>query len=290
MDWYPDKQMCCPISGQWWPMRAPFSEPTLPHDPNRRREFVLASSRLTHRGWQAEIAALAVAESVAMTIMNHVQPDSSEVPVLFRLSPETEWKKLLTAIELSLNTQHSVSEFAWGLGLKKAVSGYSLHVVPVALYAWLRHPGDFRAALISVLNVAVIPTPPEPSWGHWPGSAVAGTRFLLNGSTPYGNGHVRVLSWNRLRDAWQNRNHLDKHTAQFVFVGPDSSFGTSCSSQSSWSTGFVVAPALLTTQPALISNIVSGRGNVLPGPNESNLSTWFAGGVARPDTTDLLAL
>jgi hypothetical protein len=27
-----------------------------------------------------------------------------------------------------------------------------LHVVPVALYAWLRHPGEFRAALISALE------------------------------------------------------------------------------------------------------------------------------------------
>lgn len=38
------------------------------------------------------------------------------------------------------------------LGLKRAVSGYSLHVVPVALYAWLHHAGDFRTALISVLE------------------------------------------------------------------------------------------------------------------------------------------
>ena len=94
-----------------------------------------------------------VAESVALTMMNHGQPDSSAiVPVVLRLSPEAEWKELLTAIELSLKAQHSVSEFACGLGLKKAVSGYSLHVVPVALYAWLRHPGDFRAALISILE------------------------------------------------------------------------------------------------------------------------------------------
>ena len=33
-----------------------------------------------------------------------------------------------------------------------------MHVVPVALYAWLRHTGNFRTALISVLNVAVTPT------------------------------------------------------------------------------------------------------------------------------------
>jgi len=115
--------------------------------------FVLASSRLTQRGWQAETAALAVAESVAMIMRNHGQPDSSEViSALAQLSPEAEWKGLVAAIEASLKARHSVSDFACGLGLKKAVSGYSLHVVPVALYAWLRHPWDFRKALISVLE------------------------------------------------------------------------------------------------------------------------------------------
>ena len=32
------------------------------------------------------------------------------------------------------------------------VTGYSMHVVPVAIYAWLRHSGDFRKALISAMN------------------------------------------------------------------------------------------------------------------------------------------
>jgi len=122
-------------------------------DRDRRRDFVLASSRLTHRGWQAETAAWAVAESVALTIVNHGQPDASQViSVLRRLSSETEWQSTLADMEVSLNAQESVSDFAARLGLKRAVSGYSLHVVPVAIYAWLRHPGNFRAALVSALE------------------------------------------------------------------------------------------------------------------------------------------
>jgi ADP-ribosylglycohydrolase len=122
-------------------------------DPERRREFVLASSRLTHRGWQAETAALAVAESAALAIVNQGQPDSSQViSILRRLSSETEWQNTLTALEVSLNARESVSDFAARLGLKRAVSGYSMHVVPVAIYAWLRHPGDFRATLVSALE------------------------------------------------------------------------------------------------------------------------------------------
>jgi ADP-ribosyl-[dinitrogen reductase] hydrolase len=121
--------------------------------PDRRREFVLASSRLTHRGWQAETAALAIAECAALAMTGNGQPKPAEVVwILEQLSPEIEWQKIPTAIKTSLAAQLSVSEFAQSMGLERTVSGYSLHVVPVALYGWLRHPDDFRAALISVLE------------------------------------------------------------------------------------------------------------------------------------------
>ena len=44
-----------------------------------------------------------------------------------------------------------VGAFAIELGLQRGITGYSYHTVPVALYAWLRHYGDFRAGLESVL-------------------------------------------------------------------------------------------------------------------------------------------
>ncbi|MGN6552855.1 MAG: ADP-ribosylglycohydrolase family protein [Verrucomicrobiota bacterium] len=119
----------------------------------RRREFVMASSRLTHRGWQAETAALAVAECVALAVQNQKQPEPEQVfDVLRELSDEAEWQKWFSQIESSLATNRSVSEFVRSVGLKRGVSGYSLHVVPVAIYAWLRHPGDLRTAMINTLE------------------------------------------------------------------------------------------------------------------------------------------
>lgn len=150
---FPISKCAVRSAGSGPPMRSAILGAYFADEPDRRREFVLASSRLTHRGWQAETAALAIAECLALTMIKDGQPDSSElISTLLPLSPETEWKRILTAIEVSLKAQHSVSEFTGVLGLKRAVSGYSLHVVPVALYAWLRHPGDFRTALISVLD------------------------------------------------------------------------------------------------------------------------------------------
>ncbi|MGC3961044.1 MAG: ADP-ribosylglycohydrolase family protein [Verrucomicrobiota bacterium] len=122
-------------------------------DEKRRREFVSASSRLTHRGWQAEAAALAVTECVALTVRSPRPIENKETINLLRsLATETDWQFVISQIEAHLAEQRSVEEFARALGLTRGVSGYSLHVVPVAIYAWLRHPDDFRRAMISALE------------------------------------------------------------------------------------------------------------------------------------------
>jgi len=121
-------------------------------EPERRKAFVLASARLTHQGWQAETAAWAVAEVTALAITNQHGDAARIWAVLAGLSPESEWQKLVTNLQDSLAAGHSVSEFARVLHLERGVTGYALHVVPVALYAWLRHPGDFRTALTSALD------------------------------------------------------------------------------------------------------------------------------------------
>jgi ADP-ribosyl-[dinitrogen reductase] hydrolase len=122
-------------------------------DEKRRREFVAASSGLTHRGWQAETAALAVAECVALAVRSPHQPQVEEtINLLKSLATQTEWQSIITQIATHLAAQRSVAEFVRALGLERGVSGYSLHVVPVAIYAWLRHPDDFRTAMISALE------------------------------------------------------------------------------------------------------------------------------------------
>ena len=120
--------------------------------PEKRKEFVLVSSRLTHRSWQAETAALAVAETVALSITNP-EPDASQIlDILGVLSLETEWQKIISTMKGSFAAGNSVADFVRNLNLKHGVTGYSLHVVPVALYAWLHHPDDFRTALTSALD------------------------------------------------------------------------------------------------------------------------------------------
>jgi ADP-ribosylglycohydrolase len=122
--------------------------------PKARKEFVEASARLTHRGWQAETAALAVAELVALIAAEdqRILRASDVLPMLRTLSPQDEWHKALSQMEAAMDASESVAEFAHGLGLQKGVTGYSLHVVPVGIYAWMRHDSDFRVALTEALS------------------------------------------------------------------------------------------------------------------------------------------
>ena len=119
------------------------------HDPELRRRFVEASSQITHTDPRAVIAARAVAEIAALACTRSEDPP---FPRLQSLSGDLEWAKLVAALQAAHADNLSVSGLALRLGLAKGVSGYAYHSVPIAIYAWLRHRGDFSAALEQAMN------------------------------------------------------------------------------------------------------------------------------------------
>lgn len=116
-----------------------------------RRAFVSASTRLTHTDPKAETAALAVAEAAAWAIDGKA-PITDLLSRLAQLGNDEEWKGICAKLEQALSRGDSITSFADALGLNEGVSGYSYHSVPVALYAWLRSPNNYREALVSALN------------------------------------------------------------------------------------------------------------------------------------------
>lgn len=120
-------------------------------NPERRRDFVLASSRLTHRSWQSDTAALAVAECAAFAMNSHFAAPTI-LNHLGTLCAEPAWRTILNQLESALAADSTVPQFAQSLGLSNGVTGYSLHVVLVAIFAWLRYAQSFRIALTEALN------------------------------------------------------------------------------------------------------------------------------------------
>jgi ADP-ribosylglycohydrolase len=120
-------------------------------DPVKRQAFVSASTRLTHTDPKAETAALAVAEAAAWS----VSQDKSITEWLDRLPSlgnDDAWHTICRKLTNALSANKSVSEFADQLGLQHGVTGYAYHTVPVALYAWLHHPDDFRVPVVAALD------------------------------------------------------------------------------------------------------------------------------------------
>jgi ADP-ribosylglycohydrolase len=125
-------------------------------DTERREQYVRASTRLTHTDPRALTGSLAVAEVVAshMRTAQGQDPRPSEVLRTLRTLAargDGEWPKLVDHIDASLARGDSVERFADRSGLENGVTGYVYHTVPVAIYAVLRHRGEFDEALRVVL-------------------------------------------------------------------------------------------------------------------------------------------
>jgi ADP-ribosyl-[dinitrogen reductase] hydrolase len=119
-------------------------------DEKMRARAVEASTRLTHTDPRALTAAQAVAEVAAWICGD--QADATPFGRLRRLSEEPVWTTIIHDLERAATERLSVTDYALRLGLAKGVTGYAFHTVPVAIYAWWRHRGDYRAMLTAALN------------------------------------------------------------------------------------------------------------------------------------------
>lgn len=122
-----------------------------------RDAFVHACSRLTHSDPKAIIGAKAVADAAAWIIMKNPvrRPDVKEFSDTVTRAgkgQDTGWEGVAGLMAQAVVRDLSVYEFADMLGLSGGISGYVYHTVPMALYAWYRHFGDFEATLSSVLD------------------------------------------------------------------------------------------------------------------------------------------
>ncbi len=119
--------------------------------PEQLREFVSASTELTHKDPKANVGALAVAEAVAWECA--ASGDRMKLlSCLQNLSNDAEWCVIMSKLRTALEANASVEQFAADIGCATGVSGYIYQTVPVAIFAWLRHYGDFRAAVEAALN------------------------------------------------------------------------------------------------------------------------------------------
>jgi ADP-ribosyl-[dinitrogen reductase] hydrolase len=116
--------------------------------------FAEVSTRLTHTDPKALEGAFAIA--LAGWCARRGISDANGFFGKYRTTPginlSPEFASLLQQVESDLLTGKSVEEFAEGLGCRKGVSGYVYRTVPVVLFAWLHHRGDFRKIVTDLIR------------------------------------------------------------------------------------------------------------------------------------------
>jgi len=124
-------------------------------DPPLLWSMVRACTRITHTDPKAAYGALAVALAARMQSERAgADPGrfATRLAEMLMDEPAAELIGLIDQIRQSLARNESTEQFAASLGLDRGVSGYVYHTVPVVLHAWLRHPADYRNALIEVIR------------------------------------------------------------------------------------------------------------------------------------------
>jgi ADP-ribosylglycohydrolase len=118
-------------------------------DDARLREWVRAATVLTHTDPRAERAAALVALGVCHGPGGFTGVARRALPDI-----DDELARILDLVDAQLRLDADVATFAAALGVgPRGVTGYAYRTVPVALYAWLRHPHDVRAALTAVIDL-----------------------------------------------------------------------------------------------------------------------------------------
>lgn len=124
--------------------------------PEDLKAFTHACTRVTHTDPKAFIGAEAIALTAAWIVRENLHekpPVEAFCKLLRNISPEDEiWCGMVSKLGDGLTRDVSVDDFAMSLGLEKEITGYIYHTVPMALFAWHKHFGDYRETLRSVLD------------------------------------------------------------------------------------------------------------------------------------------
>lgn len=118
------------------------------------RTLAAISTRMTHTDPKAEWGALAVALAAHCAATGEEVAPARYYQELQQIlgDPAREFLDLVQHAVMDAEAGATVAQFAEHLDLSNGVSGYVLHTVPVALYAWFRHRRDYRTAILELVH------------------------------------------------------------------------------------------------------------------------------------------
>jgi ADP-ribosyl-[dinitrogen reductase] hydrolase len=136
-------------------MRSPIIGLAYGDDSEKLKEFVKASTEITHSDPKAYYAALAVALATYQSASDESLNPDRFLATLKDLLPEDDAQELHDLLRCAADSaakREPVAEFARDIGSKKGISGYSYHTVPCVLQVWFGEPTDFAQGLQDIIT------------------------------------------------------------------------------------------------------------------------------------------
>jgi ADP-ribosyl-[dinitrogen reductase] hydrolase len=119
-------------------------------DAELRLRFLKASTIITHSDPKALYGARVVADLAAYVTRSGSKPTLSELSdILHNAGAGVEWNEIVK-ITLDACESGRIEAAVTTEGLKRGVSGYIFHTLPVAVAAWFIHYGDFRKTIEAI--------------------------------------------------------------------------------------------------------------------------------------------
>ncbi|YCM46198.1 ADP-ribosylglycohydrolase family protein [Verrucomicrobiaceae bacterium 227] len=126
-----------------------------PDDPERRRIFTEAQTRITHSDPKAFIGTLAITELTALLLKSDSPPSQDRVmETLVEVSSDKEWVSILEEIKTIAHQNGSIADLLEQIGgnPKKGISGYLYQTVPAVILAGLRNEWDFKPTITELIE------------------------------------------------------------------------------------------------------------------------------------------
>jgi ADP-ribosylglycohydrolase len=181
------------------------------------RDYVLRSTRITHKDPKAFFGASAIALAANLSSMPEDVPPQEflqEVRSFFEGQGADEFLELVGRAVASAQANQGVGAFAESIGSRNGILGYMYHTVPCVLQAWLRHQNDFAGGIREIIEAGGDTDTTGAILG-----AVLGARAGKNGMPELWR--RRILEWPGTT-AWMER------VGQSLAASLDSMEGTGC--------------------------------------------------------------
>jgi ADP-ribosylglycohydrolase len=136
-------------------MRSPIIGVLYGDEPERMKELVTISTRMTHTDERAVTGAVAVASAayLASRRKDEISIDEFRESLKTALpSMDSEFTALLDKMSESVMAGQNAVDFASSLGLSRGISGYIYNTVVMVLHCWLRNQHDFESGLTEIIE------------------------------------------------------------------------------------------------------------------------------------------